>query len=197
MKKKNKYKNKDIYKVKSHIYKMFPHANKVDVRVNKLPNGEFKSFIRVLAPQKKELVASDYIILSSGFEAKLGSTFRAAPSISNVDITCMPNPTQSLALKSDTINNQDKHISSNVVVETQINKVKIYPNPSKGNFKISIAGELSDDAKISIYDTSGILRHCVSLISKNQNIVFTDIPGIYFIKVFNNEITFYEKIILQ
>ncbi len=147
--------------------------------------------------ETKELVASDYIILSSGFEAKLGSTFRAAPSISNVDITCMPNPTQSLALKSDTINNQDKHISSNVVVETQINKVKIYPNPSKGNFKISIAGELSDDAKISIYDTSGILRHCVSLISKNQNIVFTDIPGIYFIKVFNNEITFYEKIILQ
>ncbi len=57
MKKKNRYKNKDIYRVKSHIYKIFPHANKVDVRVNKLPNGEFKSFIRVLAPQKKELVA--------------------------------------------------------------------------------------------------------------------------------------------
>lgn len=57
MKKKKRYTNKDIFKVKSHIQRIFPHANKVDVKIDKLPSGEFKSFIRVLAPQKKELIA--------------------------------------------------------------------------------------------------------------------------------------------
>ena len=57
MKKKKKYTNRDILKVKSHIQKIFPHANKVDVKIDKLPSGEFKSFIRVLAPQRKELIA--------------------------------------------------------------------------------------------------------------------------------------------
>lgn len=57
MKKKKRYTNRDIFKVKSHIQRVFPHANKVDVKIDKLPSGEFKSFIRVLAPQKKELIA--------------------------------------------------------------------------------------------------------------------------------------------
>ncbi|MEC7276409.1 MAG: hypothetical protein VXV96_08820 [Bdellovibrionota bacterium] len=57
MKKKKRYTNRDIFKVKIHIQRIFPHANKVDVKIDKLPSGEFKSFIRVLAPQKKELIA--------------------------------------------------------------------------------------------------------------------------------------------
>lgn len=47
----------DTFKIKKHIQKVFPHANRVDVKVSKLPSGKFKSFIRVLAPQKKELIA--------------------------------------------------------------------------------------------------------------------------------------------
>ena len=57
MKKKKRYTNRDIFKVKNHIQRIFPHANKVDVKIHQLPSGEFKSFIRVLAPQKKELIA--------------------------------------------------------------------------------------------------------------------------------------------
>lgn len=57
MKKNKRYTNNDIYKIKNHIKRVFPHANKVDVKVDKLPNGEFKSFIRVVAPRKKELIA--------------------------------------------------------------------------------------------------------------------------------------------
>lgn len=57
MKKKKKYNNCDIYKIKNHIKRIFPHVNKVDVKVNKLSNGEFKSLIRVIAPRGKELIA--------------------------------------------------------------------------------------------------------------------------------------------
>lgn len=56
MKKNKRYTNSDIYKIKNHIKRVFPHASKVDVKVDKLPNGEFKSFIRVVAPRKKELI---------------------------------------------------------------------------------------------------------------------------------------------
>jgi hypothetical protein len=57
MKKKKRYTNKDIFKIKNHIHRVSPHASKVDVKIDKLPSGEFKSFIRVLAPRKKELIA--------------------------------------------------------------------------------------------------------------------------------------------
>ena len=55
---KNKRFNKsEIYKVKNHILNSFPHAYRVDVKVQKGKKGLFKSLIRVKAPQKKELVA--------------------------------------------------------------------------------------------------------------------------------------------
>ena len=49
--------NNDINKVKNHIQRVFPFISKIDVKIQKLPNKKFKSFIRVLAPQRKEFVA--------------------------------------------------------------------------------------------------------------------------------------------
>lgn len=57
MKKKNGYSKNQIIKIKNHISRTFPHASKVDVRVRKLTNGNYKSSIKVIASQKRELIA--------------------------------------------------------------------------------------------------------------------------------------------
>ncbi len=55
--KSKKYNRSEIYKVKCHILNSFPHAYRVDVKVEKGKKGLFKSLIRVKAPQKKEFLA--------------------------------------------------------------------------------------------------------------------------------------------
>jgi ribosome-associated translation inhibitor RaiA len=47
----------EIERVKEHISRIFPHANSVDVKVDKVPKKGFRSLIEVRAPQKKRLVA--------------------------------------------------------------------------------------------------------------------------------------------
>ncbi len=55
--KKSIYQKKEITRVKNHILSSFPHAKKVDVKVLRGKKGLFKSRIRVIAPQKKEMIA--------------------------------------------------------------------------------------------------------------------------------------------
>jgi hypothetical protein len=58
MKKQNRYSTREIFKIKNSIKRVFPRASKINVKIDQLPNGEFLSFIRVLAPKKKELVVT-------------------------------------------------------------------------------------------------------------------------------------------
>lgn len=47
----------EIKKIRKHISNAFPHAKKIEVKISGEKNGIYKSKIRVLAPQKKELIA--------------------------------------------------------------------------------------------------------------------------------------------
>jgi hypothetical protein len=146
--------------------------------------------------ENKELYASESIILSSGFEAKLGASFRAAPSSSTDEFICLSNPAQSMAFKSGIIN-QNELISSNEVFEIDMTDIKIYPNPSKGNFKVSISKELGDRAEIKIYNLNGELKFSKFIESKNQDFVFSEIPGVYLVKIIKGENIYYKKIVIQ
>ena len=56
--KQGKIKNsEEINKTKNHIYKVAPHINNIDVKIEKAGNGKFQSFIRVHIPPKKKLIA--------------------------------------------------------------------------------------------------------------------------------------------
>ncbi len=57
MKKKERFSKREILKVKNHIKRVFPQANRIDVKISELPTGEFKSFIRVHTSSRKELIA--------------------------------------------------------------------------------------------------------------------------------------------
>jgi len=48
-----KIKKNNVDRVKKHLFKMFPHAKKIDVIVRKTPNNEYESKILVLTPKNK------------------------------------------------------------------------------------------------------------------------------------------------
>ena len=155
--------------------------------------------------ESKELLATNSITLTPGFNAKEGSYFHAAIISTSEDITCLPNPTNIIMLKSAKIvtNNEAAINEQNKTTKLQVDKVEnneqiiIYPNPNKGNFVINIQGELSSQAKVEIYSLSGSLKYSSAIISKQQNIFFTQTPGTYLIRVYNNEKYYTERIILQ
>ena len=47
----------EINKVQNHIYRVFPHAKNVEIKVKKLSDGNYKSLIKVHVPRKKTLFA--------------------------------------------------------------------------------------------------------------------------------------------
>lgn len=147
--------------------------------------------------ENKELIASESILLSSGFDVKLGASFRAAPSCINTELTCLPNPVQSLALKSRDMG-QQKLISPNEqLLVSQFKDFKVYPNPNNGYFTINILEELDENAEINIYDINGTLKFNTPLKANNQNLVFSEFPGVYFIKIVNGENIYNKKIVIQ
>ncbi|MCK9236320.1 MAG: S8 family peptidase, partial [Acholeplasmataceae bacterium] len=137
--------------------------------------------------ESKELLATKSITLTPGFHAKEGSSFHATRTSTSEDITCLPNPTNIITLKSDKIGiiNEDGIKEKKNTSISQIDKIEnieqilIYPNPNKGNFTINIQGELSNNAKVEIYSSDGSLKYSSAIVSKQQNIVFTQTPGIY------------------
>lgn len=150
----------------------------------------------------KELVATNSITLESGFETKEGSYFLAQIASKKEDITCLTNPTNNITLNSqevEYINNtmtDYQGASSKLSVDKNENII-IYPNPNKGNFIINIQGDLSDDAKVEIYSIDGNLKYRSAIISKQHNVIFTSISGLYLIRIYNNNKYYTEKIILK
>jgi subtilisin family serine protease len=154
--------------------------------------------------ESKELLATKSITFTLGFHAKAGSNFHATISSTSEDITCLPNPTNIITLTSgkielikDGIKEQKNTSISQFDRIENIEQILIYPNPNKGNFIINIQGELSNNAKVEIYSLDGRLKYSSAIVSKQQNIVFTQTPGIYLIRIYNNEKNYTEKIILQ
>lgn len=155
--------------------------------------------------KSKELFATNSITLTPGFHAKEGSYFYTITSSVSEDITCLPNPISNTVLKSgkiETFNETviyEQYTTSTLLVDKTENndRIIIYPNPNKGNLIIKIQGGLSSQAKVEIYSLSGSLKFSSAIISKQQNIIFTQAPGTYLIRVYNNEKYYTEKIILQ
>jgi hypothetical protein len=73
----------------------------------------------------------------------------------------------------------------------------IYPNPSDGNFYIRLFNEISPDARIEIFDIGGKIVYKTAIYSNKQNIIFTNQPSYYVIKVFNGQDYYTNKLLLK
>ena len=56
--KKRTHKTKEIFKTKNSIYKVAPYISDVEIRVNKLKNGLYKSQIFVHIPNRKNIIST-------------------------------------------------------------------------------------------------------------------------------------------
>ncbi len=148
--------------------------------------------------ETKEISATNSVILNSGFHANSGSAFYAAITVTNDDIVCLPNPAQSIVLKSSKINpNIEISDSEKHCIIKDFGKIAIYPNPNRGNFVVKIDGELNNNTIIELYSIYGTLLYRSMVRSNLQNITFTESPGVYIVKVYNEGRIFTEQIILQ
>lgn len=152
------------------------------------PNGQPVTFI-----------AGNTITLTDGFRS--GDNFHAfidpcvasANKMANNNGNSNDNPHSTIS-KGLTIDDEgDAEIIENSIAK----KFSVFPNPNKGNFTINIQGELSNNAKVEIYSLDGSLKYSSAIVSKQQNIIFTQTPGMYLIRIYNNEKKYTEKIILQ
>lgn len=154
----------------------------------------------VASGQSKEIYATNTIRLTTGCNAVNGSYFRAAKVAPSGSISCLPNPTVTTILKSANLENDlilDEKALINEGIQTEERLLTIYPNPSDGNFYIKLANEISPDARIEIFDIGGKIVYKTALYSSEQNIIFTDKPGYYIIKVFNGQDYYTDKLLLK
>ena len=84
------------------------------------------------------------------------------------------------------------------VDEFNSNEISIYPNPTNGFFTVDLSSNYSKSTLIEIFSISGQKIYSENA---NQNIMTIDMSnnskGIYFIKITNQDIFYYEKIILK
>ncbi|REJ81910.1 MAG: T9SS C-terminal target domain-containing protein [Bacteroidetes bacterium] len=72
----------------------------------------------------------------------------------------------------------------------------IYPNPASNNFSIRLKSELKD-AKLEIVNVIGEKLYSFNLKNKEERFNANLQPGIYFVRVGENEEYFYRKLIIQ
>lgn len=80
--------------------------------------------------------------------------------------------------------------------------IKVYPNPSDGNFTVELKNLKSTEVKISIYDISGkeiyMLNTSIDLNKDYNKINLSDVPsGFYLISVVSNNDNITEKILVE
>ncbi|MCF8298408.1 MAG: T9SS type A sorting domain-containing protein [Saprospiraceae bacterium] len=79
----------------------------------------------------------------------------------------------------------------------QNSKISIYPNPSKGIFKIVTSG-INKDFQISVYDIQGQKIHNQLIHKENVEMDLSTYPkGVYFIRMWNDEFVRVGKVIIQ
>ncbi len=154
----------------------------------------------VASGQSKEIYATNTIRFTTGFNAVNGSYFRAAKVAHTGSISCLPNPATTTTLKSDNFDNgllTNEKSTIQEKIQTNERLLMIYPNPSDGNFYIKLFNEISPDARIEIFDIGGKIVYKTAIYSNEQNIIFTDQPGYYVIKVFNGQDYYTNKLLLK
>ncbi len=76
--------------------------------------------------------------------------------------------------------------------------IKIFPNPNNGNFTIKIDGQVNNTINVQIYNISGQKIYEDKINSKIKSIALPNIKeGVYFIKLFNDQINSIKKIIIK
>jgi hypothetical protein len=137
-----------------------------------------------------ELLAGEKIVLKPGFSAEAGSNFHAGIE------PC--NPTKSASLKSATIENNNQISTKNnndsisLKDNSQINNVKIYPNPFSESFKIEYSLSKEGSINIEIFNTLGnkIHNYTFKKIAGLHNYVYDGeklVNGIYIVKINTEE----------
>lgn len=137
-----------------------------------------------------ELLAGEKIVLKPGFSAEAGSNFHAGIE------PC--NPTKSASLKSATIENNNQISTNNnndsisLKDNSQINNVKIYPNPFSESFKIEYSLSKEGSVSIEIFNTLGnkIHNYTFKKIAGLHNYVYDGeklVNGIYIVKIKTEE----------
>ena len=150
--------------------------------------------------QTIEYVAHESITLQPGFHAKAGSNFtaRIEPCQNCVGLV------SSKVIYSET-EEDEPEININEldnIEKGNINKYKedtviISPNPNEGNFIITLSGELEPNAAFEIYIENGKILYKSAIKENNQNVVFTDKPGVYIIKIINGKKTYTDRFVLK
>lgn len=96
-------------------------------------------------------------------------------------------------------NTCDTAIFSNIQNLNNAAEIEIYPNPTSGNFNIEFINQNEKYSTINIYDLTGKIIYKKTNIS--QDIINIDISkynnGIYFIKIINQNNTYFKKLIKQ
>jgi len=77
----------------------------------------------------------------------------------------------------------------------------IYPNPNDGRFTISVEGQLSEQARIMVYNNVGKLVYnsrFTSSVNSKQQLNLSDLPtGLYFVNVLSESKMITRKIIIE
>lgn len=152
----------------------------------------------VSAGQTLQLLATNSITLSAGFNSELGSTINAEIVAASQTFACLPNPNRVTTLKSAKAENSTKTLATTVDENIYYNNnISIYPNPNQCNFVIDLSGKLEKNASIEIYNLNGQILFKTAFFENKQNIIFTKSTGIYVIKILNGNNVYSDKLILE
>ena len=157
--------------------------------------------------QNVNLYATNSITLGAGFHAKLGATFLADIAVLPSDIQCFPNPNSNISIPSNgrisKTNPTNKEILYTNTNENQnsslveISEIFIYPNPSEGNFVVHLPKSSFEHGYIEIQDIRGVSVYNSEIFTNNQNIKFTEVPGVYIVKIVIDGNHYSKRIILK
>lgn len=182
----NDYKYKAWYKAdkKLHIgHEVTPKTNKGDYIIEK--TGDITVY------------AGEQIIMKPGFHTQSGSTYHAfikSPPCTSSGMSQNSNNNDKKADENHTIESLENN--SKEVERSEVQKVKIYPNPNRGSFTIEI-NELYVGCEFVIYDTFGKKLYQEIL---NQNKTLTNYEldaGVYFVTLIKGNNKHTQKIIVQ
>lgn len=151
--------------------------------INIYPETDFKAGSNVTLIATNDINCYDNIIPGDFLFCKINNNQKSNIQYSFSDINYL----NSLQYKD---NKNINYVKENIV---------IYPNPTSGNFNIEFINQNEKYSTINIYDLTGKIIYKKTNIS--QDIINIDISkynnGIYFIKIINQNNTYFKKLIKQ
>ncbi len=143
-------------------------------------------------------LASNSIRLLPNFHAVNGVNFVAKTTSNSNDIFCLPNPAMNhIALKSTIqIDSIEDNVFPPLNYRITNTDMSVYPNPSKGNFKLVLHISIIPDAWIYIYDIRGKLVLQEKMTSNEKDMTLYD-SGIYIVKLVNENKVYSNKLVIK